>query len=130
MTFSLFSLAIAKGKFQLASLQLFNWLINKYTVDQNIVIVKTVKEEISSFTGLSMKTIPHALKELTESPETTPQEYSDFFNKGAVLLKVGHATYRINPLYCFKGSLEDRATQMKAVFELVYNEACDLIIDK
>ncbi len=84
-------------------IKVYAYLLDKYSSEAPIGMVKSIKEEIGDTIGLKLGTIDNALSSLA---------------KKGMVYSVGKASYKLNPRYAFKGSTATRNRVLKTVLEM------------
>lgn len=84
-------------------IKVYAWLLEKYSSEASIGIVKGVKDVMGQDIGIKLGTIDNALSGLT---------------KKAMIYTVSKATYKLNPRYAFQGPTKTRNKVLKAVLEM------------
>lgn len=84
-------------------IKVYAYLLEKYSSETPIGIVKAIKEEMGKQIGIKLGTIDNALSGLT--------------SKG-MIYSTGKAVYKMNPRYAWKGGSASRNKALKAVLEM------------
>lgn len=83
-------------------IKVYAYLLEKYSSESGIGMVKALKEEMSKIIGIKLGTIDNALSGLVRK---------------TMLYTTGKAMYKMNPRYAFKGPTALRNKVLKAVLE-------------